>query len=94
MVISLGLEKASKIYAVLIASTYIWVVLSIILRLMPITSLVAFLTLPVALKAVRGTLQHYDDIESLIPAMGANVMLVLSMTGMTTIGLLLSVFLQ
>ncbi len=94
VVISLGLEKASKLYAVLIASTYLWVVFSIILRLMPVTSLVAFLTLPLALKAVRGTLQHYDEIESLIPAMGANVMLVLSMTGMTTIGLLLSVVLR
>lgn len=94
VIMSLGLEKASRVYAALIAATYLWVVLSIVLRLMPVTSLVAFLTLPLALKAVRGTLQHYDDIEMLIPAMGANVMLVLSMTGMTTIGLLLSVFLR
>ncbi len=94
VVMSLGLEKASKLYAVLIASTYVWVVSSIISNLMPITSLVVFLTLPVALKAVRGTLKHYDEIELLIPAMGANVMLVLSMTGMTTIGLLLSAFIK
>jgi len=92
VVISLGLRSASKVYAILIASTYVWVVASIILGLLPLTTLVTFLTLPVAMKAVRGVLRDHGDIGRLIPAMGANVTLVLSMTAMTTVGLLLSIF--
>lgn len=90
VVISLGLEKSSKIYAVLISSTYVWVMLCVLLRWLPFTVLVTYLTLPTALKAVRGVLRDHNDIGRLIPAMGENVKLVLSMIGMTTIGLLLS----
>jgi len=103
VVISLGLEKASKIYAVLISSTYVWVMLCVLLRWLPFTALVTYLTLPTALKAVKGVLRDHDDVGRLIPAMGENddvgrlipamgenVKLVLSMTGMTTIGLMLS----
>jgi 1,4-dihydroxy-2-naphthoate octaprenyltransferase len=90
VVISLGLEKASKIYAVLISSTYVWVMLCVLLRWLPFTVLVTYLTLPTALKAIRGVLRDHGDVGRLIPAMGENVKLVLSMTGMTTIGLMLS----
>lgn len=89
-VISLGLAKASKIYAALIASTYIWVIICIIAGLMPWTMLVTFVTMPLALKATRGVLRDHDDVERLVPSLGANVMLVLSMTATTTLGLLLS----
>ncbi|RLI07652.1 prenyltransferase [Candidatus Bathyarchaeota archaeon] len=89
-VISLGLARSSKVYGLLIASTYTWVVVCVLLRLMPGTMLITFVTLPFALRATRSVLKDYADIERLIPAMGANVMLVLSMTGTTTLGLLLS----
>lgn len=93
VIIKLGLERASKGYVMLIASAYIWVLVSIIVRWMPITTLVTLLTLPTALKATRGVLENYDNIGQLIPAMGANVNLVLSMTAATTLGLLLSILL-
>ena len=89
-VIHLGLEKSSKIYVLLIASTYIWVLACVLLGLMPVTMLVTFVTLPLALKAARGVLRDYGDVERLIPSMGSNVKLVLSMTGTTALGLLLS----
>jgi 1,4-dihydroxy-2-naphthoate octaprenyltransferase len=94
VVMSLGLERASKVYAVLIASTYLWIVACIIASLMPLTVIVTFVTLPFALKAIRGVLRDHGDIGKLIPAMGTNVMLVLSMTAMTTVGLLLSLLLK
>ena len=90
VVIKLGLEKASKIYVALIASTFLWVPVAIALRLLPITTLVTYVTLPTALKATRGVLRDHGDIGKLIPAMGANVTLVLNMTAWTTVGLLLS----
>ena len=90
VVIHLGLAKSSKIYVLLIASTYMWILACVLLGLMPVTMLVTFVTLPLALKAARGVLRDYGDVERLIPSMGSNVKLVLSMTGTTALGLLLS----
>ncbi len=90
VVISLGLEKASKIYVALIAATYAWVLICVATSLLPYTALVTFITLPTALKATRGVLQDHGDIGKLIPAMGANVTLTLNMTAWTSVGLLLS----
>ena len=90
VVISLGLEKASRIYVALIAATYAWVLICIATSLLPFTTLVTFITLPTALKATRGVLKDHGDIGKLIPAMGANVTLTLNMTAWTTVGLLLS----
>ena len=93
VVISLGLEKASRIYVALIAATYAWVLICIATSLLPFTTLVTFITLPTALKATRGVLRDHGDIGKLIPAMGANVTLTLNMTAWTTVGLLLSLLL-
>ncbi len=90
LVIHLGLDSSSRIYGLLIAMVYIWVLAWVLLRLMPVTTLLTFCTLPLAIKAVRGVLRDYGDVDRLIPWMGANVQLVLSMTGVTTLGLLLS----
>jgi 1,4-dihydroxy-2-naphthoate octaprenyltransferase len=90
VVISFGLETASRIYVVLIAATYAWVLICIATSLLPFTTLVTFITLPTALKATRGVLRDHGDIGKLIPAMGANVTLTLNMTAWTTVGLLLS----
>ena len=89
-VIQLGLARASRVYVALIASTYVWVIACVLSGLMPPTALVTFVTLPLALKASRGVLRDHGDVGKLIPSMGANVILVLSMTGMTALGLLLS----
>lgn len=91
-VISLGRATSSRVYALLIASVYAWIATGILLRLMPMTMLIAFATTPLALKAARGVLRNYGDIEKLIPSLGANVMLVLSTTGATSLGILLSKF--
>ena len=92
IVMSIGLERASRVYAVLVASPYVWVLVCVATRLMPWTTLVAFLTLPTALKAARGAIAHHSDVEKLTPALGANIQWILSMTLLTTLGLLSSVF--
>jgi len=91
-VIHLGLARSSRIYVLLIASVYVWMVACILSGLMPTTMLVGFVTLPLAVKAARGVLRDYGDVDKLIPSLGVNVMLVLSTTGVTSLGLLLSKF--
>jgi len=89
-VIRLGRASSSRIYVALIASVYAWIVAAILLDVMPVTMLVAFAPIPLAFKASRGVLRDHGDVEKLIPSMGANVMLVLSTTGATSLGILLS----
>ncbi|MBS7652522.1 MAG: prenyltransferase [Candidatus Bathyarchaeia archaeon] len=93
LVILLGLRRASKVYVVLIASVYLWVILHIIIGRMPFTMLIILTTLPLALKASMGVLRYHERLELLIPYMGVNVFLVLLTTLATSIGLILDVIL-
>jgi 1,4-dihydroxy-2-naphthoate octaprenyltransferase len=43
---------------------------------MPLFSLIALLTLPLAIQAIRGAMKS-EDLSKLVPAMGKNVMVVL-----------------
>ena len=89
IIMVIGLENAAKLYGVFITSAYLTVLAGVWLGYLPLTTVVTFLTVPIAVKAIRGVLNHYGDIKLLIPAMGENVKLVLSMTALTSIGILL-----
>ncbi len=93
LVTLLGLRRASKMYVGLVASAYIWVVLHILLGSMPPTVLITLATAPLALKASIGVMRYHEDLELLIPYMGINVLLVLSTTLATTLGLILDALL-
>jgi hypothetical protein len=56
---------------------------------MPYWSLIALLTLPVGLKAIRGAMT-FKAIEELTPAQGANVMMVLFTQLLLGIGYMLA----
>ena len=74
--IIVGHTKAGIIYSTLVLMTYSWVVVGAITGLMPIWTLLSLLTLPIGLKAIKGSLT-YGSFEKLIPAQGANVIIVL-----------------
>ncbi|MCW4036656.1 MAG: prenyltransferase, partial [Candidatus Bathyarchaeota archaeon] len=90
IVMALGLERSSRLYAVFVASPYLWVLVSMLTGLMPQTMLVTFLALPIGLKAVRGALRNHSDVEKLVPSLAANVAWILTMTALTSVGLVLS----
>lgn len=74
--ITMGKTKASIIYSVLTIIVYLWIIGGVIAGQMPVFSLIALLTLPFAIKAIRGSMQ-YQDISKLVPAMANNVLVVL-----------------
>jgi 1,4-dihydroxy-2-naphthoate octaprenyltransferase len=92
LVISLGRENSAKLYVLLISSVYSWIVVGIIIGIMPMTMLITFTTIPLAVKAATGVLRDSGDTEKLIPTLGINVILVLSMIGFASLGILLSKF--
>ncbi len=69
-------SKAAIFYALVTAAVYIWIISFVIVGTMPVYCLIALLTIPLAVKAVRGAMQ-YDDRSKLISAMASNVMVVL-----------------
>ncbi len=93
LVISLGKKKAGKLFCALVIATYLSIIFGVLIGLMPQWSLLGLLTLPIAARAMKGALKDYDDIEKLVPAMGANVMVVLVTQFLLSAGYLLAIYL-
>ncbi|UCF15384.1 MAG: prenyltransferase [Phycisphaerales bacterium] len=90
IVIALGKTGAGRLYAGLMAMTYLCIVVGVICRIMPPLTLIALLTIPFALKAIGTTFRHYDDHDKMIPALGANVITVLATDALLALGYLLT----
>ncbi len=73
--IVLGKGKASIIYSVLTGVVYLWIIGIAVVEQEPFL-LLALLTLPFAIKAIRGALK-YQEMSQLVPAMANNVLVVL-----------------
>jgi len=76
MPILIGKSKAWMVYSALTVVVYLWIIGWVIAGTMPVFSLIALLTLPFAVKAIRGGRKH-DDMNQLVPAMANNVQVVL-----------------
>jgi len=85
----LGKDKAAKVYSILTLTVYLWIILGVVLRIMPVYTLIALCTLPAAFKAVKGSISH-RDMTKLIPALGANVMVILLTQFLMGVGYILA----
>ncbi len=85
-----GKPKASILYSVLTIVVYLWIIGGVIASQMPPFCLIALLTFPLAVKAIRGA-RKYDDMSRLGPAMGSNVMVILLTQLLLGIGYILAV---
>ena len=87
--ITIGKARASGFYSVLTIVVYLWIIGGVVAGQMPIFSLVALLTLPLAIKAIRGARKH-EDMNRLVPAMASNVLVVLLTQLLLGIGYILA----
>ena len=81
--------KASIIYSILTVVMYLWIIGWVIAGEMPVYTLIALLTVPFAIKAIRGAL-NYQDMGRLMPAMASNVLVVLLTQLLLGIGYILA----
>ncbi len=88
--ITMGKPKAAKVFAAFTILVYLWIIGSVIARITPAWTLIGLLTLPFAVKAIRGSLKP-DDMTSLIPAMSNNVLVVLATQLLLGVGYILAV---
>jgi 1,4-dihydroxy-2-naphthoate polyprenyltransferase len=87
--ILIGRKASSIIYGALLLLTYLSVIVGILLRLLPIYSGLALLTIFLAWRAFRGSRLNADNPPALIPFMGMNVVLNLLTPVLLTAGLFL-----
>ncbi len=74
--IALGEAKAGKVFSALTIAVYLWIIAMVAGGLLPVPTLLALLTIPLAVKAIRGAISYHEQAK-LLPALGANVLLVL-----------------
>jgi 1,4-dihydroxy-2-naphthoate octaprenyltransferase len=90
--ITLGKKRASILYSVLTVVVYLWIIGAVIARITPVFSLIALLTLPLAIKAIKEALA-YREMGQLMVAMGHNVGVVLLTQLLLIIGYILATIL-
>jgi 1,4-dihydroxy-2-naphthoate octaprenyltransferase len=81
LIVKLGRQRAVPGYVALMLGTYLSVVVGVLLNLLPWPTLVAFLTLPLAVRGIRGLWQFYDQSSRLIPSSAVTIQVHL-MTGL------------
>jgi 1,4-dihydroxy-2-naphthoate octaprenyltransferase len=84
--IMLGLNGASKIYSVVVASAYVWLLVLVVARILPVFALLAFMTLPIAVRVIALVLRDYQNDQKLMKALGLNVVVVLSVPFLVALG--------
>jgi len=87
--ITMGRRGAAIVYTALTLLTYIWIIGAVIFKAMPLYCLIALITLPLAIKAIRGSFNS-EDMGKIIPAMANNVMVVLLTQLLEAVGYILS----
>jgi 1,4-dihydroxy-2-naphthoate octaprenyltransferase len=87
--IVIGKEKAGIVYSALTLIVYLWIIGWVVAGKMPAFSLVALLTLPLAIKAIVGARKH-EEMSRLVPAMANNVLVVLLTQFLLGIGYILA----
>ena len=97
LVLRLGYAKSVTVYTVLVVFSYLLVAAYIILGLFPLryaTTLLVFLSLPVAFKAIKTLQTNYKDPHAIIPANAGTIMLHLSFGVLMILGFVVGGFLS
>lgn len=86
--IVLGRKGAAVVFSLFLILVYFWIAGAVILRIMPAWTLLALLTLPIAVQVIRGAFR-YDDMDVFLPVMMKNVLLILSIQALLAAGYIL-----
>ncbi|MDM8000913.1 MAG: prenyltransferase [Dehalococcoidia bacterium] len=89
-----GRRFGARVYATLMAATYVSLAVAVGTGVLPLTALIGLATLPLAVKTVLGALRNYDDVDKLMPSLGMNILVILLTTLLTGVGVLIGSFLD
>jgi len=88
-----GRKRSSILFGLILLATYISLLAGVLLGHLPPATLLALLTLPVGIAAVRGVHRYADDLPKLVPFMGFNVLLNIVIPVLMAVGLFLAAWL-
>ncbi|MBN1567350.1 MAG: prenyltransferase [Acidobacteria bacterium] len=86
--ITVGRKASAVIFAAFVAATYLTIILGVAIKLTPLWTLIALVSLIFALPAAKGALAHPDNLAKLGASMGQNVLSNLIAPILVGIGLL------
>ena len=89
LVIWLGKKKAAALYVAGLILVYVFIIIAPLLQAASYWLLIACGSIPFAVKAGITALRHYDDAPGLVPALGMNVVTVLSTDALLALGVLI-----
>lgn len=87
--ILIGRKASAVIYVSFLAATYITLLLGVLLKLTPAWTLLALLTLFIAIPTARAVMKNAENLPALLPSLGQNVLLNLITPVLMGIGFLL-----
>jgi 1,4-dihydroxy-2-naphthoate octaprenyltransferase len=93
VVILLGRRRSAWVYVACLAAMYTSIIMAVLFKAAPITVLISVATIPIATKAAGITLSNYDSPSKLVPALGANVLMILSTIFLIAVGFGIGIFL-
>jgi len=90
--IMLGLRRASRIYSLVVVSMYVWLLVLVAVRILPVYALMALLTLPIGIKVITLVLSGYETDQKLMQALALNVIMVLVVPFLVSLGIIIGTF--
>jgi 1,4-dihydroxy-2-naphthoate octaprenyltransferase len=85
--IAIGREASVKLYVVFLAGTYLAIIFGYIGGSLPLAGFLALGSIIIAVPTVRGVARFAEDMDSLIPYMGRNVVIIILTPVLLAIGL-------
>jgi len=74
LVVRLGRKKAAQGFVVLMSLVYLLIAIGVAVKIMPLPTLIGFITLPIAAKAVYNTLKNYSNPVKLVPSNASTIL--------------------
>jgi 1,4-dihydroxy-2-naphthoate octaprenyltransferase len=93
LAVVLGRKRAVWGYVALLIAVYLVVVVGVALRIIPLTALLALLTIPLAYRGIQGALRFHSDTPKLIPTNAATIQIHLLTGLLLCVGYVISRFL-
>jgi 1,4-dihydroxy-2-naphthoate octaprenyltransferase len=90
LVVRFGREKAARGYAILMGGVYLSIAIGVATRITPVTTLIGFATLPIAIKAVANAFEYYSVPLKLTPSNSSTILCHLLTSLLLSVGYLIA----
>lgn len=94
LVVRTGRKVAANLFVIIVTAAFVWILVTVVLRLMPLASLVTLCTLPLAFKATTVARNQYDAPRKMIDANLSTIKLHLLFGVLLVIGYVVAHFVE